>query len=1180
MKASGLTRKVLCCACSAAVAASMAVPAGTAFAAGSAAKNLTPQGGITWADDNEDVLLVTGTDGLEQFAQSVEAGNTYEGKTVKLVSDLDFESYGSEWKPIGSKAHPFCGTFAGYSASGSHDREQTRTIANLKVSGSSYLGLFGYVGVGGSICNIKLEGASITAESSTDVIKNVGSLAGYVYGAIGDDKQAIYNCSSDAVITVTSALKADEKKNTKNNAPDADIESGYTDDYKSFGYIGGLVGYCAGSIAKSSFGGSLTVTSHESPVDTTGGIGKSIGGVAGQVGGYTVNDEIKKDEEIAIKPCYPTATGGDTTTPDAVSRIDSCNNSGTITVKVDGEGELDRFGEQTAANVLSVGGVAGYAMANVDSCKNAGKIDAGNANGAGGGDGVGGIVGNLRSLVYSGSSSADCDAGSYKAPKADESTRLNGPELTVSNCTNSAQIIGLHAPGGIIGGGGTRTKVTMCANLKGADIAGVRWNKPMVGGIAGQMYGDISYCYNRGDVSSKVDGTGGGFYVAGIVGCVARFEASDSNAETFNSPEAQVYSCFSSGAVLAGGSYKQAGICGENEGYIHDCYYLYDQVSSNDVISKDDEQKVSVAENFGTVAKDTVVGIKSDESGLTASEKLKSKEYVAKLNATVGVDGYEAGTYFVPASSEDQNDGYAVFASQRAAGSRISESGLSAQGTGEAVYSATANPLPALKVSYNGKQLVEGADYYAVPDADALDASGKCKDVADLDGTTLRAQIVGIGDYSTGGKATSWSTGYTLAKAKFTDCTVAIKSKTFNYLAQYPATPTDGDDSEVKIMDASGARVPASSFSMEADQGKCITYHKSTPDETKQNDDKSYAGYRIKFTANKDSNYEGDVYGIFAITKAHLIDSDCAKIESVSWKNQKWLFKWEPVTSSSKAKTGPYRVVNGKNVEGMTITYCGESIKPKIGGYKYKDGNGTYHDLEEGKDYKVVYGDPGDANQLISVDASEPNVNVGSKDSSIGSRPCMTIRFVPGNACNFQNYHNVFFTIAKADIKKDCKVSIPSSVKYGDVDKITVKSYTGKKLPNSDYKVTMKAASGGKVKVTLTGTGNVKGSMTKTVKLKSGVAAGAASKVSKVKVAKKKATVSWPAVSCATGYQLSYKAQGTSKWKTAKAKKNSTTLKKLTSGKKYQVKVKAYVTYKGKTAWGKESKVTTTAKIK
>lgn len=1159
----------------------MVVPAGTAFAAGGSAKNLAPQGGITWADDNEDVLLVTGTDGMEQFAQSVEAGNTYAGKTVKLVSDLDFESYGSDWKPIGSKEHPFCGTFAGYSTSGSHVQEQTRTIANLKVSGSSYLGLFGYVGVGGSIRNIKLEGAVITATSSTDVIKNVGSLAGYVYGAIGADKQAIYNCSSDAVIDVTSSLKADDKKNAKNNAPDAALESGYTDDYKSFEYIGGLAGYCAGSVAKSGFGGSLTVTSHESPVDIAGGIGRSIGGVVGQVGGYTVNDEIKSDEEIAIKPCYPTASGEYELSPDVVSRVENCNNSGTVTVKVDGEGELDRFGEQTAANVLSVGGIAGYAMGDFDSCKNTGKIDAGNANGAGGGDGVGGIVGALRGLVYSGSSSADCDAGSYKAPEAEESTRISGPELTVNNCTNSAQIIGLHAVGGMIGNGGTHTEVTMCANLKGANIAGVRWNKPMVGGIAGQTYGDISYCYNRADTSSKVDGTGGGFYVAGIVGCVARFELAEGNAETFDSPEAQVYSCFSSGAVLAGGSYKQAGICGENEGYIHDCYYLYDSVSSNDVIAKDDEQKVSVAENFGTVAKDTVVGIKSDEGGLTASEKLKSKEYVAKLNATVSLSGYEAGDYFVPAADGDQNDGYAVFPFQRAdAATTISESGLSARGTGEAVYSATTNPLPALKVSYNGKELVEGADFYAVPDADALDESGKCKDVSALEGTMLHAKIVGIGDYSTGGSATAWSTGYALAKAKFTDCTVSIKSKTFNYLPQYPATPTDADDSEVRIMDASGTRVPAGSFTMAADPGTCIDYHKSSAVETKENDDKSYVGYRIKFTANKDSNYEGDVYGIFAITKAHLIDADNAKIETISWKNQKWLFKWEPVTGSSKAKTGPYRVVNGKNVEGMTITYCGESIKPKISGYKYKDGNGVYHDLEEGKDYKVVYGDPGDANQLISTDTSAPNVNVGSKTSAVGKRPCITIRFVPGNACNFQNYHNVFFTIAKADIKKDCKVSVPSSIKYGDVDKITVKSYTGKKLPSADYKVTMKAVSDGKVKVTLAGTGNVKGSISKTVKLKSGVAAGVVSKVSKVKVAKKKATVSWPAVSCATGYQVSYKAKGTSKWKTIKVKKNSATLKKLTSGKTYQVKVKACVTYKGKTAWGKESKAVTTAKIK
>ena len=77
---------------------------------------------------------------LKSFAAKVNAGETFEGKTVKLVADLDLNN--AEWTPIGSayKDHGFMGNFDG----------NGYTIKNLKMttltpdaSGYVYAGLFG-----------------------------------------------------------------------------------------------------------------------------------------------------------------------------------------------------------------------------------------------------------------------------------------------------------------------------------------------------------------------------------------------------------------------------------------------------------------------------------------------------------------------------------------------------------------------------------------------------------------------------------------------------------------------------------------------------------------------------------------------------------------------------------------------------------------------------------------------------------------------------------------------------------------------------------------------------------------------------------------------------------------------------------------------------------------------------
>ena len=77
---------------------------------------------------------------LKAFATKVNAGETFEGKTVKLVADLDLNN--EEWTPIGSayKDHGFMGNFDG---NGKTIKNLQMTALTPDASGYVYAGLFG-----------------------------------------------------------------------------------------------------------------------------------------------------------------------------------------------------------------------------------------------------------------------------------------------------------------------------------------------------------------------------------------------------------------------------------------------------------------------------------------------------------------------------------------------------------------------------------------------------------------------------------------------------------------------------------------------------------------------------------------------------------------------------------------------------------------------------------------------------------------------------------------------------------------------------------------------------------------------------------------------------------------------------------------------------------------------------
>lgn len=174
-----------------------------------------------------DPVLLKGADGkfhiascddLLLFRKMVnEKGMYFLGETVVLDKDIDMVSV-ENWTPIGNAPEKkFAGTFDG----------QNHTISGLKITGGSYVGLFGYLGAA-TVQNVALVGANVSG------VKRVGALVGQIAG-----NATIKNCSLDATSSVagsdsnTGGLIGEASgsivvtlENLTNNAPVTNTESG------------------------------------------------------------------------------------------------------------------------------------------------------------------------------------------------------------------------------------------------------------------------------------------------------------------------------------------------------------------------------------------------------------------------------------------------------------------------------------------------------------------------------------------------------------------------------------------------------------------------------------------------------------------------------------------------------------------------------------------------------------------------------------------------------------------------------------------------------------------------------------------------------------------------------------------------------------------------------------------
>ena len=253
---------------------------------------------------------VTTADGLKNVAKLVNE----EGKTdINITLDTDLTLTG-EWTPIGTESQPYTGTFNG--------KDKTITGLTVNQEGTNYVGLIGYLGSGGKVKNVVLEGVQITSDNSS----------GYAGGVAGDSWGTIENCSVSGSVSGTTF--AGGVVGSQWGGSITGCNSSAT--VKGVIFVGGIAG-------ETNSGASLTgcYATGDVTVENDGTNNSHAGGVVGYNGGGT------------LTACYATGsvTGSGSGTI-YVGGVTGSNNLGILTACYHAKGTVSGPGGAT-------GGVAG-----------------------------------------------------------------------------------------------------------------------------------------------------------------------------------------------------------------------------------------------------------------------------------------------------------------------------------------------------------------------------------------------------------------------------------------------------------------------------------------------------------------------------------------------------------------------------------------------------------------------------------------------------------------------------------------------------------------------------------------------------------------------------------------------------------------------------------------------------
>ena len=433
-----------------------------------------------------------------------------------------------KWKPIGTDdtGKRFTGIFDG----------NNKTISGLYYNNSetSYVGLFGCVGKGGTVKNVNVTDSYVSGKNS------VGGICGYNNGG------TLQNCHNTGKVSGNSKVGGVCGRNNEGTL------------YKSYneGEVTGTMivgGVCGENYHNSDSSNNSTVNECYNTGNVTG-TSNYVGGVCGNNYGGTVqgcyNTKAVKGSSTVGGVCGQNARNG---------TVEGCHNEGNVT--------------GTADDGQQVGGVCGYIESGtVKECHNDGTVTGTMI--VGGVCGQNGTNGTLQKCYNTNTVSGTNYVGGVCG------TQVKG---TVQECYNTGKVTGaITGEFGCIGGvcgwnsngileksynthtvSGTKFVGGVCGKnnntVNGCYNTGtVTGTGESIGGVCGQNKNTVNGCYNTGDVSGK------GSKVGGV--CGDNYHVSDS------SNNSTVNGCYNTGNVT--GTEYVGGVCGENTGKVENCYYL------------------------------------------------------------------------------------------------------------------------------------------------------------------------------------------------------------------------------------------------------------------------------------------------------------------------------------------------------------------------------------------------------------------------------------------------------------------------------------------------------------------------------------------------------------------------------------------------------------------------------
>lgn len=229
------------------------------------------QGNASVADSNADTTYIYTVNDLMALASNVAANNTYYGKTVLLMNDIDLAD--STFNGIGADNY---GSFPSYFFNGTFDG-QNYTISNMTVSNLvgnlSTAGFFNGLGNNAIVKNIKFENATVTSNHEAGVVAGYCTTANG-NGVVQTPAAYIENCHVN-----NSIVRSIAHNNTTSGA--------YDDGDK----VGGIIGYTKFEVKNCSVKNSTIIGVRD--------IGGIVGATAGDVTGCTIGENVSIEIDIS-----------------------------------------------------------------------------------------------------------------------------------------------------------------------------------------------------------------------------------------------------------------------------------------------------------------------------------------------------------------------------------------------------------------------------------------------------------------------------------------------------------------------------------------------------------------------------------------------------------------------------------------------------------------------------------------------------------------------------------------------------------------------------------------------------------------------------------------------------------------------------------------------------------------